>query len=69
MAIRLNQEVVEIASSGVTATSNVRVNQEVELIASHGLAATSNVRVNQEVLLLLIPVAGKATNQVQFIGW
>ena len=69
MSVRVNQEVLEVASKGLSsAGGNTRVNQEALLVASRGLAAPGgNTRINQLAFLFLVP-ANLQPQQVQIIG-
>jgi len=67
LAVRLNQEVIEVASQGGASGGNVRLNQEAILLGVNGNASPGNVRLNQEILLLLTP-ASLVGSKVQIIG-
>lgn len=72
MSVRIDQEVLEIASKGLTtAGGNVRANQEVLEIAIKGVAAAGsgagNTRVDQIAFLFITP-ANIAGQKVQLIG-
>lgn len=71
MSVRIDQEVLEIASRGVSAAGsgggNVRTNQEALLVGVNSKAAASNVRLNQLAFLFLTP-ASLAGQKVQLIG-
>lgn len=67
MSVRINQEVLAIATSSVSAAAHVRMNQEVGLIAVPGLTG-GHIRVNQAALLIMVPIGG-STEQIQFLGW
>ena len=75
MSVRIDQEILEIASKGVSAAGtgagNTRVNQEVIELAVKRVSASGtqggNVRLNQLAFLLLTP-AGLQGQRVQLTG-
>jgi hypothetical protein len=71
LAVRLNQETLEVAvqqiTSGSTHGNDVRVNQAAILLGTNGEVSPGNVRLNQLTFLFLAP-AELAGAKVQLIG-